>query len=144
MTKLQVKKVDTKKTLKQVFDIRKKVFIEEQKVPAEIEMDEFDETAEHFIAYLDKEPIGCGRIRYNNDFAKLERIAIIKNHRKKGYGTQLTNYLIQYCKEKKIRKIVIHSQRYVLDFYRRFGFKTVGEPFDEAGIKHVKMILELS
>jgi len=144
MKKLQIKKVTSKNELEQVLQIRKKVFIEEQKVPVEIEMDEFDETAEHFIAYLDKEPVGCGRIRYNNDFAKLERIAITKNHRKKGYGTQLTNYLIQYCKEKKIRKIVIHSQRYVLDFYRRFGFKIVGEPFDEAGIKHVKMILGLS
>jgi len=142
VTDLQVKKVNTKETLNQVFSIRKKVFIDEQKVPIEIEMDEFDRTSEHFIAYLNKKPIGCARIRYN-DFAKLERIAILKEHRNKGYGTQLTEYLIQYCKNKKIRKIVIHSQMYILDFYKRFGFKPVSEPFDEAGIKHIKMILEL-
>jgi len=139
---LQIKKVNTKKTLEQVFNIRKKVFIDEQKVPVEIEMDKFDRTSDHFIAYLNKKPVGCARIRYN-DFAKLERIAILKEHRNKGYGTQLTKYLIQYCKNKKIKKIVIHSQMYVLGFYKKFGFKTVGEPFDEAGIKHVKMILEL-
>ena len=65
MAELQVKKVETTEELEQVFNIRKEVFIKEQKVPVDIEMDEFDETAEHFIMYLGDEPIGCARIRYN-------------------------------------------------------------------------------
>lgn len=142
MTALQIEKVNTKKTLEQAFNIRKKVFVEEQRVPVEIELDEFDKTADHFIVYLNKKPVGCARVSYNG-FAKLERIAILKKYRSRGYGTQLTKYLIQYCKKKKIRKIVIHSQMNVVGFYKKFGFKPIGEPFDEAGIKHVKMILEL-
>lgn len=140
--KFQVKKVETDEELQQVFDIRKKVFIEGQNVPIEIEMDNYDETSEHFIAYLKNEPIGCARVR-QNDYIKLERIAIIKEHRNNGYGSKLTEYLIDYCKQKNLQEILIHSQLYVVDFYKKFGFKRVGEIFDEAGIEHIKMILKL-
>jgi len=138
----QIKKVETEKELQQVFDIRKKVFIEGQNVPSEIEMDNYDETSEHFITYLNDISIGCARIR-QNDYIKLERIAILKEYRNKGYGTKLTKWLINYCKQKKNREIMLHSQLYVVDFYKKFGFKKVGEIFDEAGIEHVKMILTL-
>jgi len=138
----QVKKAETEKELQQVFNIRKKVFIEGQNVPENIEMDIYDKTSKHFIAYLDDIAIGCARIR-QNDYIKLERIAIFEEYRNKGYGTKLTEWLIDYCKQKKNREIILHSQLYVVDFYKKFGFKKVGGIFDEAGIKHVKMILTL-
>lgn len=141
MEKISVKKVKTKEELEQVFNIRKKVFIEEQNVPKDIELDEFDENAEHFIAYLEEKPIGCGRLRCN-DFVKLERIAIIKEYRNKGYGTFLTEFLINYAKQKRSEGILIHSQAYIEGFYKKFGFRTIEEPFYEAGIKHVKMVLK--
>ena len=140
MSELRVKKVETDQELEQVFKIRKEVFIEEQNVPTEIEMDEFDETAEHFIAYIDEAPVGCARLR-RNGFVKLERIAIIREQRNKGYGTQLTKYLIDISK-KNNKEIMMHSQDYIKDFYKKFGFAIVGEPFYEAGIKHVKMVLK--
>ena len=140
MTELKIKKVETEQELKQVFGIRKHVFIEEQNVPVEVEMDEFDETAEHFIAYIGETPIGCARIR-TNGFVKLERIAITKENRNKGYGTQLTKYLIDISK-KNDKEIMMHSQDYVKDFYKKFGFEIVGDSFYEGGIKHVKMVLK--
>lgn len=140
MTELKIKKVENEKELKQVFNIRKKVFIEEQNVPVDVEMDEFDETAEHFIAYIGVTPIGCARIR-TNGFVKLERIAIAKEHRRKGYGTQLTEYLIDISK-KDNKEIIMHSQGYVKNFYKKFGFEIVGEPFYEGGIEHIKMVLK--
>jgi len=133
----KVKKVENKEELQKVFDIRKKVFIKEQNVPENIEMDSYDKTSKHFIAYLDDIAIGCARIR-KNDYIKLERIAIIKKYRNKGYGKKLTEWLIKYCNHK---KIVIHSQIYAADFYEKFGFKRVGDIFDEAGITHIKMTL---
>ncbi len=139
---LTVKKVETEQELEQVFNIRKRVFIEEQKVPEKIEMDEFDKTSEHFIAFLGKKPIGCARVR-TNTFVKLERIAILKEYRRKGYGKKLTEFLINYCKKNKSNEILIHSQKYITDFYKKFGFKTIGKPFDEAGIDHIKMVLKL-
>ena len=141
MNKLEIKTVETKQEYKHVLDIRKKVFIEEQKVPYKIEIDEHESESTHFIAYLNKKPVGCARIRYNN-YAKLERIAITKECRGKGFGTKLTEYLIDYCHEKNIFDIRLNSQLYVADFYEKIGFKKVGELFFEAGIKHVGMVLQ--
>ena len=122
MNKLEIKTVETKQEYKHVLDIRKKVFIEEQKVSVEIEIDKYESESTHFIAYLNKEPIGCARIRFNN-FAKLERIAIIKQYRGKGFGTKLTQYLIDYCHKKNIFHIRLNSQLYVAEFYKKIGFK---------------------
>ena len=141
MNELVIKKVDTKKELNEAFDIRKKVFVEEQNVPEELELDEFEEIAEHFIAYLNKNPIGCARIRIFNNFVKLERIAILKEYRNKGYGSQLTKYLIDKITKDTQKDVIIHSQEYAKNFYKKFGFKIIGNPFYEAGLKHVKMVL---
>ena len=141
MDKLKIKLAETSEELKQILDIRKIVFIEEQKVPKEVEIDEYEKEATYFIAYLKSEPVGCARIRYK-DFAKLERIAVVKKYRKQGIGTKITNYLIDYCHKKNIYDIHINSQLYVVDFYEKIGFKKVGEIFYEAGIKHVEMILQ--
>ena len=141
MNQLRIKLVETKLEYEQILGIRKKVFIEEQKVPVEIEIDEYESESTHFITYLNKEPVGCARIRFNK-YAKLERIAIIKEHRRKGFGRELTEYLIDYCHKKNIFDIRLNSQLYVADFYEKIGFKKVGEIFFEAGIKHVEMVLQ--
>jgi predicted GNAT family N-acyltransferase len=141
--KLEIKPVKTKEEYKQILNIRKIVFIEEQKVPKKIEIDEYEEEATYFIAYLNKEPVGCARIRFNK-FAKLERIAILKKYRGRGFGTKLTEYLIDHCHKKNIFDIRLNSQLYVAGFYEKIGFKRVGELFFEAGIEHVEMVLENS
>ena len=141
MKELKIKKAETRQEYKQILDIRKKVFIEEQKVPIEIEIDEYEKEAIYFIAYLNKEPVGCARIRFNN-YAKLERIAVVKKYRRKGFGTKITKHLINYCNKKNISDICIHSQLYVADFYKKLGFKKISEEFYEAGIKHVEMVYQ--
>lgn len=134
----------SKNELNIVIYIRKKVFIEEQKVPLNIEIDGLDSEAEHFIAYLDDEPIGCARIRAENKHAKLERIAIIKEQRGKGFGTKLTIFLIDYCKQKNFQEIRLHSQTYVSGFYKKLDFKVIGKHFYEAGIEHVEMFMKIN
>jgi predicted GNAT family N-acyltransferase len=141
---LLIKKVNNKQDFDNTLKIRKVVFIEEQKVPLDIELDGLDNEAEHFIAYLDDKEIGCARIRIKNRIAKLERIAIIKKHRNKGFGTKLTFFLINYCKKKDFQEIILHSQTYVSDFYKKFDFKKRGSTFYEAGIEHIEMFLEIS
>jgi len=141
---LEIKKVNNKDDLEKVIDIRKKVFIKEQKVPLDIEIDGLDQEAEHFIAYLDDEPIGCARIRASNRIAKLERIAIIKKYRGKGFGKKLTKFLINYCRKKNFNEIFLHSQSNTTDFYEKIGFKCRGEAFFEAGIEHMEMYLYIS
>lgn len=138
MYKLTIKPVENNEEYAQVLKIRKDVFIKEQNVPENVEIDEYDSKATYFIVTLNNTPIGYARIRFN-DKAKLERIAKINKHRGKGYGIKLTNFLIEYCLGKKIKKIYLHSQCYILDFYKKLGFKQVGEKIFEADIEHVAM-----
>ena len=142
MNNLEIKKADSETELEKVMDIRKNVFIKEQNVPYDIEIDGLDPESEHFIAYLDDEPIGCARIRTDKNNAKLERIAIIKKYRGKGFGTELTKFLIDYCKRENFDEIVLHSQTYIIDFYKKLGFKTRGEIFFEADIEHIEMYVK--
>ncbi|MGF3554706.1 MAG: GNAT family N-acetyltransferase [Thermoplasmatota archaeon] len=140
MVELKIKIVKSKNEFNEILNIRETVFIKEQNVPKEIEMDDFDKESELFIVYLKNKPIGCARIRKINDYAKLERIAILKEYRGKGYGKALTNFLIGYCKKKGFKKIKLHSQVYVANFYKKLGFKTIGKKFLEADIEHIQMI----
>ena len=142
MQDFTVRQVKTQRELDQCIDIRTQVFVIEQNVPKNLEMDEFDIQAEHFLAHYNRIPIGCARIR-KDDCVKLERIAILKSFRNKGFGKKLTKFLIQHCKRQRIKEICIHSQLSVKDFYRKFGFKKQGETFYEAGIEHIKMVLPL-
>lgn len=136
---LKVKFVENSQELEQVINIRKTVFIGEQKVPVEIEIDGLDPKSEHVIAKLSDETVGCGRIRFINNYAKLERIAVLKEQRGKGYGKKITNFLIKYAKEKNVKEIKLHSQINVVGFYKKLGFKTRGEKFLEADIEHIEM-----
>ena len=136
---IKIKIAKSKNELDNVFKIREIVFIREQKVSENIEKDKFDTTAKHFILYYKNKPIGCARIRLVGGKAKLERIAVLKNYRGKGFGKTIVDYLIKYCKSKKINEIFMNAQHYLKDYYKKFGFMPIGKPFMEAGIKHIKM-----
>ena len=103
-------------------------------------MDEFDKDAKHFIVYLKNKSIGCARIRKINNYVKLERIAILKEYRGRGFGKDLTNFLINYCKKIGFNEIQLHSQIYISNFYEKLGFKSIGKKFLEADIEHIEMI----
>jgi len=139
----KIKRVTTNKELQQVIDIRTKVFVEEQLVPYELEVDGLDDKAEHLIAYVDNNPVGCARIRIINRYAKLERIAIVEKYRGRGFGRQLTDFLIEYCKQKDVDEIRLHSQTYVADFYKKLGFLERGKTFFEADIEHIEMFMKM-
>ena len=144
MNNLEIKKVNNKYNLEKVIEIRKNVFIKEQNVPLEIEIDGLDPEAEHFIAYFNDKPIGCARIRSKDHSIKLERIAIIKEYRGKGFGTELTKFLIDYSKQKNFKEIFLHSQTYVSNFYKKLGFVSKRKHFFEAGIEHVEMFMKIN
>ena len=141
MDNLVIRLIRDKKEFDQVIEIRKQVFVKEQNVPYDLEVDRLDPEAEHFIVFFNEKPIGCARI-FTKKGCKLERIAVLKTYRNKGYGKELTKYLIQYCKNKGFKEIYLHSQTYVSDFYKKLGFKERGDTFLEAGIEHVEMYLE--
>lgn len=143
MKDTEIRPVRNKKELEETMKIREIVFQKGQKVPKERDHDGLDKEAYHIIVLYKEKPMGCARVRFIGKTAKLERIAILEKYQGKGYGKMLTEYLIRYCKKKKAKQIIIHSQYYVKDFYAKCGFKDRGKPFIDAGIKHIEMRMKL-
>lgn len=139
MKSVDIHVVTNKKELKEAFSLRRSVFVDEQHVPEELEFDGLDDDAVHFIMYYKKNPVGCARLRIFDASAKLERIAVLKDYRGKGFGKHITAYLIDYCKVKKIHELYLYSQTYVSGFYEKFGFKSKCDVFFEAGLEHIEM-----
>ena len=143
---IMLRRVRSITEMRQVWMIRKEVFVKEQNVPIELEMDEADGVALHVIAYLDDEVAGTGRIfedYIDSDRAILGRVAVLPRMRRRGVASAIIRELLEYACEKLYRKVVLHSQLKVVDIYKEFGFKITGDPFEEAGIMHVEMELDL-
>jgi len=132
-------KVDDREHSKIAFDIRNAVFVKEQQIDPALELDEFEHVAFHYLAYIREEAVGAARWRKTTEGVKLERFAVIKEHRGKGIGEMiLKNVLEDVANES--GDIYIHAQQQVVPFYEKFGFVSRGEAFEEAGILHYKMI----
>lgn len=141
---LQVEKVSTEEDLKEVFSIRKEVFVLEQKVAADDEYDEFEETSNHFLAKLDQKPVGAARWRITEKGIKLERFAVLKEARGKGVGISLVKAVLNDIDSdpKNAGKTkYLHAQLSAVPLYYKFNFKKVGDIFEECNILHYKMEL---
>jgi len=125
-----------------VFIVRGIVFLEEQQVPYSIEMDEHEYSALHILGEIESEPIASGRLRFSGEWAKLERIAVRKQYRKKGHGHQLVEYMLQVARQHGFRKYKMNAQVQLRDYYAKHGFIVQGDKFKEANIDHYLMIRE--
>ncbi len=141
-TTIHVKRVSSKKEMVQAYDIRMRVFVQEQGVPAEIELDRDDKCAIHFLALASAKPAGTVRLVMRRGAAKIGRMAVLKTFRRKGAGKTLLKHVIATAKKLQSEKIYLHAQVAVIGFYEKQNFRCVGPIFDEAGIPHRKMVLE--
>lgn len=121
------------------YPIRLTVFVNEQQVPEELELDEDDPTAWHAVVLDHSKAIATGRLLRNG---KIGRLAILKEYRGLGLGSELLKTLVSYGRQEGIKQFFLHAQTTALDFYQCHGFKAIGPVFNEAGIDHIKMILE--
>ena len=119
--------------------IRDIVFVQEQCVPKNIEMDGKDFDCNHFLIRSKNEPIGTARLQRGG---KIERVSILKPERKKGLGSKLMRFIIDSAKKSGFERVYLHSQMDSIDFYKGLGFRVNGPMFQEAGINHVLMVLE--
>jgi predicted GNAT family N-acyltransferase len=138
---ITVKKVFAEMELEQALRIRIRVFVREQGVPAEIELDDDDKRALHLLASLGGRAVGTARIVMRGGQAKIGRMAVVKSHRRKTVGKKLLTRAITIAKKQGARKIYLHAQVAVIAFYESAGFCCVGPVFEEAGIPHRKMVL---
>ena len=129
------------------YSIRKRVFVEEQGVPEEMELDEFDLNARHALAFADLGCIGTARLVTLSgsvgSIGRIGRMAVLPKHRGHGIGKQLLGALLKACQSQGIKQIELHAQVSAILFYQQFGFITQGDMYDEAGIPHRDMILRI-
>jgi predicted GNAT family N-acyltransferase len=124
----------------EVFNIRRKVFIEEQNVREEGEYDDDEINAVYFLAFIDGKALGTARYRKTEKGIKIERVAVLKEFRGKGIGSAIFETMLPELK-KSGYKIYLHSQLTSCFLYEKYGFVKEGGTFYEEEIAHVLMQL---
>ncbi|MFO7529860.1 MAG: GNAT family N-acetyltransferase [Marinobacter sp.] len=121
-------------------EIRERVFIEEQRVPPELEWDDTDEIADHFLAVLpDNTPVGVARLFSSLDeTAHIGRMAILPDYRGKGIGRALLRHLLAEAAGQ-YDEVRLSAQEHAIPFYQRSGFHVCSDVYDDAGIPHYDM-----
>lgn len=117
--------------------IRFQVFVDEQQVPAEMELDEFDALSCHALALADGRPVGTGRLLPDGHIG---RMAVLAGWRGRGVGAALLQALIDEAGRRGMARLALSAQTHALGFYARFGFVPEGEVYEEAGLPHQGMV----
>jgi predicted GNAT family N-acyltransferase len=119
------------------FAIRAEVFVREQNVPAEVESDEQDATALHFLAFQGDTPLGTARVLLKDrGVVKITRVAVKKTARGLGVGAALMRHIETAVRA---REYCLDGQTQALAFYEALGYRRQGEEFMEGGIPHFHM-----
>ncbi len=141
MKVIEIKKIlfSDKINMKKCFEIRRSVFIDEQNCDPKDEYENEEESI-HFLLLQNKKPYATARYRRTEKGIKMERFAVLKSQRGKGYGLLILKEIITDISKIDTIKY-LHAQVQVVDFYKKAGFKKIGDRFDEVGIMHYKMIL---
>ena len=140
---MNVKLVETPEEREDAYSVRKTVFIDEQNVPPEEEIDQYEDEAAHFVAYEGNSPIGAGRFRLVDGYGKVERICVLKEARELGAGKAIMMEIENFAKAKEIHKLKLNAQTHAIPFYSRLGYEVASEEFMDAGIPHKAMIKQL-
>jgi len=136
------------------FSIRVEVFVEEQNVPPDLELDHLDETADHFLLLVDGLPEGTARLVVEpagyegldpslGPVAHLGRIAVRAAHRGRGHGATLVRALESAAAARGLRAAYLSGQVVAIPFYEKLGYTAYGPVYDDAGIDHRHMSREL-
>lgn len=125
-------------------EVRKAVFIEEQKYPECEEFDEHDDTCPHLVIFDGDKPVATGRIfMIESNTAKLGRIAVLKQYRGCHLGAEIVKGLIEMAKEMKASSMYISAQTYAVPFYEKLGFEAYGNEYLDIHIPHYDMKADL-
>ena len=155
MSIFKIIQADWHKDKNLLIEIRSQVFIMEQKVPPELELDELDISATHFLAYTStNKAIGTARLLISsnssiqnssiqNSSAQIGRMAVLKEYRKQGCGLALLQACLQWARKQQFREVILHAQNHAIPFYQKSGFNIRGSEFMDAGIPHHEMVLML-
>lgn len=135
----------TKDTMSEIYldavRIRQKVFVQEQGVPANLEIDENEAYSVHFVLYTDdQKPAATVRLLPLDDQTfKLQRMAVLKDYRGNNLGAEIIAEAELFAKQQQFKKIELGAQLTAEKFYQKLGYIAYGEVFQDAGIDHVHM-----
>lgn len=146
MPAVAVREVQAPFEIEHAFAIRRRVFVEEQGVGEACEFDGLDHEARHLLASLDGEPAGTLRLRLleQGRIAKIERVAVLAEHRHLGIGRALMVAALNVARAQGARVAKVHAQTVVQAFYAGLGFVATGPEFEEDGMPHIAMRLALA
>jgi predicted GNAT family N-acyltransferase len=140
---LKVKIVENQSELNDAYSVRKTVFIHEQNVPAEEEIDQHEDEATHFVMYKDDSPVGAGRFRVFDHYGKVERICVLKEMRKIGAGKAIMDEIEKFASSQGLPKLKLNAQTHAIPFYSGLGYEVISEEFMDAGIPHKTMVKQI-
>jgi predicted GNAT family N-acyltransferase len=142
-----VRLVRTEEERAEAFRIRADVFVTEQGVPADLELDDLDGAADHFLAYDGGRAVGAGRLVVEDagfegtdpalgPVAHLGRLAVRPETRGTGLGVDLVRAIELRAAQRGLRVVALSAQTHALGFYERLGYTAYGPEFDDAGLPH--------
>jgi predicted GNAT family N-acyltransferase len=137
----RVTRAVTAQDMAQVRAIRQQVFIDEQHIPAELEWDGHDDACVHVLAFVTAgTAVGTGRLAPDG---RIGRMAVLASWRGRGAGRALLTALLEAAREAGRERVYLQAQESARHFYDRAGFRALGDPYLEAGIRHVSMEMRL-
>ncbi|MGQ3891565.1 GNAT family N-acetyltransferase [Legionella sp. CNM-4043-24] len=141
---ISTRRVLSQDDLQRCLAIRNEVFVQEQQVPLDEEVDGKDRDSEHFLLYVNDQACGTARVRYVDEFAKIERVAILNAFRGQNLGRHLMNGILSdLARNTTYSKAKLSSQVHAIPFYEKLGFVVCGDEYMDAGIPHQDMIRPL-
>jgi predicted GNAT family N-acyltransferase len=149
----EVRVAETAETYEDALAVRYRVFVDEQGVDPDLEVDDHEEEATHVVAYEGGDPVGVARLRaydpgeydeaptleHDDPVAKVERMAVLRSHRNQGIGRAILEAVEERARAEGFELARLHAQVRSAGFYRSLGYERVGGEFEEAGITHVAM-----
>lgn len=133
----------TSTTYEDALAIRKTVFVAEQHVPLDLEI-EHEEATIHFVAYVNGVPLATARLMPEGTDFRVQRMAVLKPYRHHGVGAALLNHLAKYARRHGAAELRLNAQTQAVGFYKMLNYQPADQPaFMEAGIPHQAMVLKL-
>lgn len=139
--RVEFKSITAEEELAQAFSLREEVFVREQAVPVELELDASDRDAGtlHFVALADGKTVATARLIVDGEEAKVGRMAVRQKYRGQGVGAGLMEFIERTAAEQGVGRLVLASQEQAMGFYRKLGFREYKPAFDDARICHTMM-----
>lgn len=120
--------------------LRRAVFIVEQGISEEEEIDDLDGVATHILAKVHGVDVGTARLLIAGSTGKIGRICVVKSQRGTGLGAAIVDHCIAHLKARgDLKRIALGAQEYAIGFYEKLGFQVCGPTYDDAGIPHKEM-----